>query len=137
MKYIIWTMKIIRDALAYNEHKTLNGDALDRIEEELNVLEEIEETEYTKEQFVKFHADLLELDTENLIIEKDQQLRELQSKNKQLEEQRKLYAKFVHNLKMECHFCEYNEDGPCHDDCHSYLARQLETKIKNIVRKNK
>ena len=72
------------------------------------------------------------LEAESLIIERDKQIRELQSENKQLEEQRKLYARFVHDLKMECHSCEYNEDGPCYDGCHSDLARQLETKIKNI-----
>lgn len=62
MKYFVYTITTIRDAIAYNEHNVLNGKALDRIEEELNVLEEIKETEYTEEQFKKFHLDLLELD---------------------------------------------------------------------------
>jgi hypothetical protein len=53
-------MTTIRDALAYNEHNILNGDALNRIEEELGVIEE-EEKKYTKEQFNKFYSDLLEL----------------------------------------------------------------------------
>lgn len=61
MKYLIYAISTIRDALSYNEHNTLNGDALDRIEKELGVLEEIEETKYTKEQFEIFHLDLLEL----------------------------------------------------------------------------
>ena len=61
MKYLTWSIGTIRDALAYNEHNTLNGKALDRIEQELNDLEEIEDTKYTKEQFEKFHLDLLEL----------------------------------------------------------------------------
>jgi hypothetical protein len=62
MKYFVYAITTIRDAIAYNEHNVLNGKALDRIEEELLVLEDIEETEYTEEQFKKFHLDLLELD---------------------------------------------------------------------------
>ena len=61
MKYFIYAITTIRDAIAYNEHSDLNGDALDRIEKELNVLEEIEDKKYTKEQFEKFHLELLEL----------------------------------------------------------------------------
>ena len=61
MKYLAWALSTISDALAYNEHSSLNGDPLDRIEKELNALEGIEETEYTKKQFEKFHLDLLEL----------------------------------------------------------------------------
>ena len=59
MKYLLWTIATIRDAIAYNEHEVLNGETLDRIEKELGVLEE---NKYTKEQFEKFHLDLLELD---------------------------------------------------------------------------
>lgn len=62
IKYLIYTITTIRDAIAYNEHTVINGKALDRIEKELNILEEIEYMEYTKEQFKKFHLDLLELD---------------------------------------------------------------------------
>jgi hypothetical protein len=62
MKYLIYAITTIRDALAYNEHNILNGKALDRIEEELGILEGIEDTEYTEEQFMKFHLELLELD---------------------------------------------------------------------------
>ena len=58
MKYLIYAITTIRDAIAYNEHVSLIGPALDRIEKELGILEEIE---YTKEQFEKFHSDLLEL----------------------------------------------------------------------------
>lgn len=60
-KYLIYAITTIRDAIAYNEHNVLNGKALDRIEEELLILEGIEDTEYTKEQFGKFHFELLEL----------------------------------------------------------------------------
>jgi len=62
MKYLIYAITTIRDAIAYNEHNVLNGKALDRIEKELNILEEIEDTEYTKELFGQFCLDLLELD---------------------------------------------------------------------------
>lgn len=62
MKYLVYAITTIRDALAYNEHTFLNGDALNRIEKELNILEEIEDTKYTKKQFEKFHLDLLKLD---------------------------------------------------------------------------
>jgi len=62
MKYLIYAITTIRDAIAYNEHNVLNGKALDRIEEELGILEEMADTEYTKEQFMKFHSELLELD---------------------------------------------------------------------------
>lgn len=61
MKYLMYAITTISDALAYNEHDALNGNALDRIEEELGVIEE-DETKYTKEQFMKFHSELLELD---------------------------------------------------------------------------
>ena len=66
MKYLIWALSTIRDALSYNEHSILNGKPLDRIEQELLVLEEIENFEYTKEQFEKFHLDLLELNIQLL-----------------------------------------------------------------------
>ena len=60
MKYLIYTISTIRDALCYNEHSSLNGEALDRIEKELFILEDIEKIKYTKKQFEKFHLDLLE-----------------------------------------------------------------------------
>ena len=61
MKYLVYAITTIKDAITYNEHNTLNGDVLDRIEKELNILEEIEDIKYTKEQFKKFHLELLEL----------------------------------------------------------------------------
>jgi len=61
VKYLVYAITTIRDLLAYNEHDTLNGDILDRVEEELGILETIEDTEYTEEQFLKFHLELIEM----------------------------------------------------------------------------
>ena len=61
MKYFVYAIATIRDVIAYNEHDALNGEVLDRIEKELNILEEIEDTKYTKKQFEKFHLELDEL----------------------------------------------------------------------------
>ena len=61
MKYLVWAISTIRDALSFNEHNMLSGKVLDRIEQELLLLEEVETTEYTKKQFGKFHAELLEM----------------------------------------------------------------------------
>jgi hypothetical protein len=61
IKYSTWAISTIGDALNYNEHNLLNGSVLDRIAQESAILEEIEETGYTEEQFKKFHLDLLEM----------------------------------------------------------------------------
>ena len=61
MKYLMYAISTIRDVLVYNEHNLLNGNILNRIEKELGILEDSEHIEYTKEQFQKFHLDLLEL----------------------------------------------------------------------------
>ncbi len=66
MRYLIYTIATIKDVIAYNEHNTLNGEVLDRIEKELGILEGIKETKYTKKQFERFHIDLLELKVSTL-----------------------------------------------------------------------
>ncbi len=61
MKYLIWAVSTIRDVIAYNEHEVLAGMPLDRIEREL-LLIETKEADYSKENFMAFHKDLIEMD---------------------------------------------------------------------------
>jgi hypothetical protein len=61
MKYVVWAIATMRDVLNYNEHSLLTGDVLDRIEGELALLEDIEDTEYTAEQYDQFNKDLIDL----------------------------------------------------------------------------
>jgi len=61
MKNFIYAISTIKDVLSYNDHESLNGAVLDRIEQELSILEEIEDNGYTEEEFEKFYKDLLNL----------------------------------------------------------------------------
>jgi len=61
MKNFIYAISTIKDVLRYNDHESLNGAVLDRIEQELSILEEIEDNGYTEEEFEKFYKDLLNL----------------------------------------------------------------------------
>jgi len=60
MKYIIWTISTIGDIFSYNEHELLVGNALDRIEKELFLIEE-KEINYSKNDFNIFHSDMIEM----------------------------------------------------------------------------
>lgn len=61
LEYVAYAVGTIRDVINYNKHKSLVGDVLKRIEKELVLLEEIEEEDYTEENYKKFHMDLLNL----------------------------------------------------------------------------
>ena len=55
-KYLMWAISTVRDVFLYNDFKQLTKEVIKRIEKEMSLVEDAEDTPYTKEMFLKSTA---------------------------------------------------------------------------------